>query len=169
MRYDLAERSIQPLSVEELLGLEPDPEATLRALLEARLGYSEARHHRAAGPDRRPVSRAGPDNVLVTTGAIEANFLLFSELLRPCDHVVAVYPAYQQLYSEPRAIGAEVSRWQLCPENGFRFDLDELERLVTPRTRLILVNTPHNPTGATLSQAKREQIYGSPSRPARGS
>jgi aspartate/methionine/tyrosine aminotransferase len=160
VRYDLAESGIQPLAVEELLGLEPDPEATLRALLETRLGYSEARGTaELRGLIAGLYRAAGPDDVLVTTGAIEANFLLFNALLRPGDHVVAVYPAYQQLYSVPRAIGAEVSPWQLLPENGFRFDLDELERLVTPRTRLIVVNTPHNPTGATLSQAELEQIY----------
>jgi len=160
VRYDLAESGIQPLAVEELLALEPDPEAALRGMLATRLGYSEARgtaelRELIAGLYRE----ASPDDVLVTTGAIEANFLLCNVLLRPGDHVVAVYPAYQQLYSVPEAVGAEVSLWQLRRENGFRFDLDELRRLVTPRTRLIVVNTPHNPTGATLSQAELEQIY----------
>ncbi len=81
---------------------------------------------------RRPTAETGPDHILVTTGAIEANFLLFNVLLEPGDHVVAVYPAYQQLYSVPRAIGCDVSLWKLRPEDGFRYDLDALERLVTP-------------------------------------
>ena len=88
---------------------------------------------------------------MVTTGAIEANFLLFNVLLDPGDHVVAVNPAYQQLNSVPRAVGAEVSLWRIGPES-YRYDLDELERLMTPRTRLIVVNTPHNPTGAMLER-----------------
>ena len=101
----------------------------------------------------------GPDNVLVTTGAIEANFLLFNVLLEPGDHVVAVYPAYQQLYSVPRAIGCEVSPWVVSAEGGFHYDLDELERLVTPRTKLIVLNTPHNPTGALLSAEELRRVY----------
>jgi aspartate/methionine/tyrosine aminotransferase len=74
--------------------------------------------------------------------------------------VVAVHPAYQQLYSVPRAIGCEVSLWSIRAEDGaFRYDLEELKRLVTPKTQLIVVNTPHNPTGAMLSAADLEQVY----------
>jgi aspartate/methionine/tyrosine aminotransferase len=51
----------------------------------------------------------------------------------------------------PRAIGCDVSLWKLREETGFRYDLGELERLVTPRTRLVVINTPHNPTGSMLS------------------
>ncbi len=160
VRYDLAESGIQPLSVNELLALEPDPQASLQALLATRLGYSEARGTaELRGLIAGLYRDAEPDEVLVTTGAIEANFLLFHVLLRPGDHVVAVAPAYQQLHSVPRAIGAEVTFWQLRPENHFRYDLDELERLVTLRTRMLVVNTPHNPTGATLSQAELERVY----------
>ena len=57
-----------------------------------------------------------------------------------------------------RAIGCEVSLWKLAPETGFRYDLDELERLTTSLTRLIVINTPHNPTGAMLSRADLERI-----------
>src|SRR6185369_2046103 len=100
----------------------------------------------------------GPDQILVTTGAIEANFLLFNVLLEPGDHVVAVYPAYQQLYSVPRAIGCDVALWKLRMDGGFRYDVDDLERLVTARTRLIVINTPHNPTGAMLSAEELRRI-----------
>ena len=100
-----------------------------------------------------------PDNILVTTGAIEANFLLFNILLEAGDHVIAVYPAYQQLYSVPRAIGCDVSLWKVTPENDFRYDLQALKDLVRPKTRLIVVNTPHNPTGAMLAEAELRQIY----------
>jgi aspartate/methionine/tyrosine aminotransferase len=101
----------------------------------------------------------GPDEVLVTTGAIEANFLLFNVLLDAGDHVVVVHPAYQQLESVPRAIGCEISRWRPREEGGFRFDVDDLAALVTPRTRLIVVNTPHNPTGAALTAEELRRVY----------
>jgi aspartate/methionine/tyrosine aminotransferase len=153
--YDIAESGIYPQTIRELLDFEPPErrEETLARLLDTRLGYSEAPGTLALRSAIAATYRdASPDEILVTTGAIEANFLLFNVLLEPGDHVVAVYPAYQQLYSVPRAIGCELSLWELRPENGFRFDLDELERLVTPRTRLIVVNSPHNPTGAILSR-----------------
>lgn len=152
--YDIAESGIFPMTAGELLAFEPreERERTLASLLDLRLGYSEAPGTLALRSAIAATYRdTGPDEVLVTTGAIEANFLLFNVLLEPGDHVVAVYPAYQQLYSVPRAIGCDVSLWKLRPEDGFRFDLDELERLVTPRTRLIVINSPHNPTGAMLS------------------
>lgn len=162
VKYDIAESGILPLTVNDLLQFEPSEkrEGILQRLLELPLGYSEA----PGSLELRSLLAAtyancGPENILVTTGAIEANFLLFNILLNPGDHVVAVYPAYQQLYSVPRAIGCEVSLWKLHPENGFRYDLDELERLVTPQTRLIVVNTPHNPTGAMLSSEDVQRIY----------
>jgi len=152
--YDIAESGIFPMSVREILALEPESERgkTLERLLDVRLGYSEARgteELRAALAST--YRRTGPEDILVTTGAIEANFLLMNVLLSPGDHVVAVYPAYQQLYSVPKALGCEVSLWKLSKENGFRYDLEELRRLVTPRTKLIVINTPHNPTGSMLS------------------
>jgi aspartate/methionine/tyrosine aminotransferase len=152
--YDIAESGIYPQTVRELLAFEPpeERERVLERLLDVRLGYSEAPGTIELRTALAATYRdTGPEEILVTTGAIEANFLLFNVLLEPGDHVVAVYPAYQQLYSVPRAIGCDVSLWRLRPETGFRYDLEELERLVTPRTRLIVINTPHNPTGAMLS------------------
>ena len=154
--FDIAESGIFPQSLRELLAFEPEEERerTLDGLLDVRLGYSEAPGTLALREALAATYRdTGPDEILVTTGAIEANFLLFNVLLEPGDHVVAVYPAYQQLYSVPRAIGCDVSLWRLSAENGFRYDVDELERLVTASTRLIVLNTPHNPTGAMLSAA----------------
>jgi aspartate/methionine/tyrosine aminotransferase len=104
-------------------------------------------------------ARGDADHILVTTGAIEANYLLFNELLDAGDHMVAPYPAYQQLYTVPKAIGCDVSLWHVGPETGYRYDVDALERLVTPRTRVIIVNTPHNPTGAMLSPADARRVY----------
>lgn len=158
VRYDLAESGIQPLSLRELLAYGEAEE--LERALDLRLGYSEARGTAELRSVLAELYRdTGPDDILVTTGAIEANFLLFNVLLNPGDHVVAVHPAYQQLLSVPAAIGCEVSQWRLRPEQGFRYDVAELERLVTDRTRLIVVNTPHNPTGAVLSQADLERVY----------
>ncbi len=157
--FDLAESGIKPLTVDELLQM-GGRDQSLDAMLGISLGYSEARGTEQLRSLIASLYRdTTPDDVLVTTGAIEANFLLFNVLLNPGDHVVVVDPAYQQLQSVPKAIGCDVSLWRLTPENQFRYDLNELERLVTPKTRLIVINTPHNPTGAILTEDEQQQVY----------
>ena len=162
VEHDIAESGIYPQTVSELLAYEPEAtrEQVLERLLDLRLGYSEA----TGTLELRSLlaetyTNGGPDNILITTGAIEANFLLFNVLLNPGDHVVAPYPAYQQLYSVPRAIGCDVDLWQVRPDNGFHFDLDDLESLVKPQTRLIVINSPHNPTGAMLTAGEIQRVY----------
>jgi aspartate/methionine/tyrosine aminotransferase len=162
VKYDIAESGICPLTANDLLSFEPAGRRreVLDDLLNLGLGYSEAQ----GTLELRTLlaetyADKGPDNILVTTGAIEANFLLFNVLLEAGDHVVAPYPAYQQLYSVPRALGCEVSLWKVDPERDLRYHIDELEDLVTARTRLIVVNSPHNPTGAILSAGELRRVY----------
>ena len=162
VQFDIAESGILPMSMGELLGLMPQAERdeALARLLAMPLNYSEACGTlalRSAIAATYPATT--PDQILVTTGAIEANYLLFHTLLKPGDHVVAVHPAYQQLHSVPQAIGCNVSLWELRDEGGFHYDLDDLRQLVTPQTKLIIVNTPHNPTGAMLSEEQLREIY----------
>lgn len=161
--HDIGESGIAPLSVADLLAFLPEGErdAALSALLDMPLGYSEARGtEELRSTIARTYRTSSPDEILVTTGAIEANFLLCSVLLSPGDHAVIVYPAYQQLYSVPRGLGAEVSLWHVSEDaNGYVFDLEELASLVTPKTRLIFVNTPHNPTGAIFSDGDLKRLY----------
>jgi len=162
VKYDIAESGILPLSMNDLLDFEPVAEraATLERLTSLPLGYSEARGTEALRSQLAATySRGDADHILVTTGAIEANFLLFNQLLEAGDHVIAPYPAYQQLYSVPRAIGCEVSLWHVGPDTGYKYDLRALERLLTPRTRVIVVNTPHNPTGAMISPEDARRVY----------
>jgi aspartate/methionine/tyrosine aminotransferase len=153
--FDIAESGIAPFTIDQLAELcrDTDRETLLADLSTIPLGYSEARGTLAL---RQAVAgtyeRVDPDDVLVTTGAIEANFLIFQALLEPGDHVISVEPAYQQLLSVPRSIGCDVTPWRLRPEQGFRFDLDEFERLLRPNTRMVVINSPHNPTGAILDE-----------------
>ena len=162
VKYDIAESGILPLKLNDLLAFESpdDRTAILEHLLNLPLGYNEAVGTREL---RTMIASTydgiDPDNILVTTGAIEANFLLFNVLLDAGDHVIAPYPAYQQLYSVPQAIGCDVSLWKVTPENDFCYDLNVLKNLVKPKTRLIIVNTPHNPTGAMLSKNELQQVY----------
>ncbi len=159
VEFDLAESGIKPLTVDELLRFGGRDES-LEAMLHISLGYSEARGTEdLRGLIASLYADVTPEDVLVTTGAIEANFLLFNVLLNAGDHVVAVDPAYQQLQSVPRAIGCDVSLWRLRPENDFRYDLAELDHLITPKTKLIVINTPHNPTGSALTPEEQADVY----------
>src|SRR5918992_1621115 len=116
--HDIAESGICPLAAGDLLAFEPpaERERLLTELLSTPLGYAEARGSEALRSALAATYRdVSPDAVLVTTGAIEANFLLFATLLRPGDRVVAVHPAYQQLSTVPRALGCEVALWEVRP------------------------------------------------------
>lgn len=159
--HDITESGISPMSIDDLLRVAgvDRPEAVIADLMARPQLYSEARGteelRRTIAGTYRDV---GEDDVLVTTGAIEANFLTYNALLEAGDHVVVTTPCYQQLVSVPKALGCEVSEWRVTPESGFRFDLDALESLVTDRTKMIVINSPHNPTGALLNQADLERI-----------
>jgi aspartate/methionine/tyrosine aminotransferase len=89
-----------------------------------------------------------PEQVLTFAGAQDALFVLMNVLLGPGAHAVVTWPGYQSLYEVARATGAGVTPLRLREENGWRLDLGELERALRPDTALIVVNFPHNPTGA---------------------
>lgn len=98
------------------------------------------------------------DNILTTHGTIGANSLVHQTLVARGDHVISVIPTYQQHYSIPESIGAEVELLHLRAENDFLPDLEELRKMVRPDTKLIAINNPNNPTGALMDRACLEQI-----------
>ncbi len=160
--YDICESGILPLSLAELYALVgSDAASTLEQQINTMpQSYSEARGTLALRTALAATyENATPDDILVTTGAIEANFLIFNALVNPGDHVVAVSPAYQQLHSVPRAIGADLSLWDVTSDGGgFAYDLDRLEAILRPDTKLIVINTPHNPTGAILDSNQLDRV-----------
>jgi len=92
-----------------------------------------------------------PDRILVTTGCIEANFVAFTSLVQPGDHVIVEHPNYQQLYEVPRALGGRVELLRLRYEDNYKLNIDELNELVTPETKLIVISHPNNPTGSVIT------------------
>jgi aspartate/methionine/tyrosine aminotransferase len=160
--HDIAESGILPMSVDDLLDLlaPSEREATRDRLLALPLGYSEARGTEALREALAATyENTTADNILITTGAIEANYLLFNVLLQPGDEVVTIDPAYQQVQSVPKAIGADVKYWRIRSDDGFRFDLEDFERVLSGRTKLVSINTPHNPTGAILTDEELQHVY----------
>jgi len=159
-RFNLAETDAKPFTLEELLAL-GDREELLAELAAIRLGYNPTMGSFAL---RQAIAglyqSVTPKQVLVTGGAIEADFLLANVLVEPGDTVIVQFPAYQVLYAVAEARGATVKRWTMSLDNGYRPDLDRLAALIDDRTKLVVINTPHNPTGAVLTREELETILG---------
>jgi aspartate/methionine/tyrosine aminotransferase len=123
------------------------------------LGYTEAPGH--------PLLRAeiaslydtiAPDEVLTFSGAEEAIYVAANVLLEPGDHAIVTWPAYQSLHEVARAAGADVTLHELQASERWAIDVQRLRRQVTPRTKLIVVNAPHNPTGMLPDDATYREV-----------
>ena len=101
-----------------------------------------------------------PEDVLVFAGAEEAILAWANTELGAGDHVVVVWPSYQSLHEAARAAGADVSLLELRHEDGWALDLDALRGLLRPHTKAIVVNFPHNPTGAHLDPEVFDELCG---------
>jgi aspartate/methionine/tyrosine aminotransferase len=152
--WNIAETCVHSLTVDELLALTGEAESVRSRLTGTRLTYG----HITGSPELRAAvaalygERVGPDDVLITNGAIGANFLALYALTEPGSSVVCVKPTYQQLLSVPEALGAQVRPLPLRAENSYLPDLQELRSLVDDSTRLIVLNNPNNPTGALMDE-----------------
>jgi aspartate/methionine/tyrosine aminotransferase len=178
-KYNLAETCCASISVDELLALSEDKTATVGKLLDSTKvqgygeirGSSELRNNLSRLYSSKVGTPLPAENILITPGAIAANHLTLYSLVGPGDHVICHYPTYQQLYSIPESLGAEVSLWKSKADNKWLPDLEELKALVTPNTKLIIIkhvpspppilytllmipsSNPQNPTGAILPKS----------------
>ncbi|KAK1817919.1 hypothetical protein LTR12_007671 [Friedmanniomyces endolithicus] len=165
-KYNIAETCCASISVDELVSLSENKDVKASDLID----LSAIQHYgeiRGSIPLRNNLSRLysskvgtplPPDNILITPGAIAANFLVFYALLKPGDHVICHYPTYQQLYSVPASLGAEVDLWKSKPENKWLPDFEELEAMIKDNTKLIVLNNPQNPTGQILPKPLLQKI-----------
>ena len=159
-RFNIAETCVDSVSLDQLFALTGEDKARFLAdFCTKRLTYGDI-----VGS---PALRGGicglyktvqPDQVVPTHGAAGANHHVFCSLISAGDRVVSIMPTYQQLYSIPEALGADVAIMHLKQENGYLPDLAELKALVTPETKMICINNPNNPTGALMSQTQLQQI-----------
>lgn len=136
-----------------------EPDDPLSGLASLDLGYTESR----GDPELRDAishlyGRIKSENVLVAAPE-EAIFLFFHAHLQAGDHVIVMGPSYQSLESVPRSIGCEVDRWMVEVEKGqWRLDFDRLEALLSKRTKLLVVNLPHNPTGYCMQAEEKKTL-----------
>jgi aspartate/methionine/tyrosine aminotransferase len=155
--YLLSASDCESMSVGELLQLAGVPVSTLAAL---RLGYTESQGDPAL---RAGIARFYPqlaaDQILVTNAPEEAILLAMLALLRPGDRVVVQTPCYQSLFELPAFQGCQLQAWPMAEsETGWHMDLEQLADLVTPATRLVVVNLPHNPTGYLPGRAEYDEL-----------
>ncbi len=156
VRYNLSESGVHPLSVRELLAL---AESTADPLLDVRLGYSQSNGTDALR-ERIAALYPGttPDQVLVTNGSAEANYVAALRVIEPGDQVAMLMPNYLQLWGHVQNLGAQVHAFRLHEERGWAPDPAEIRSAIGPGTKLVVVTNPHNPTGHILADAMRRAI-----------
>ena len=146
VRHVLCASDVEGWPMADVLRLaDPEADALWHGL---RLGYTEAPGHPLLRAEVASLyETVEPDEVLVFNGAEEAIFTVANVLLGPGDHAIVVWPSYQSLHAVARATGADVSLHEVHESEAWAIDVDRLRRQVTPNTKLIVVNVPHNPTG----------------------
>ena len=153
----LCTSDVEPYRLEELLA-QADGE-TLELWRGLTLGYTDPRGHPLLRAELAGLySGLEPDDVMTFAGADEAIFLTLNATLRPGDHAVVTWPAYQSLHEVAEAAGAEVTLLPLDPREGWELDVAALRRAIRPSTRVIVVNFPHNPTGALPSRETFDEV-----------
>src|SRR5256885_5225137 len=154
--FTLSESGVHPLTLGELA----DDVASREALLAEALRYTQSN---GTAPLRDGIAAlydgAGRDHVQVTNGGSEANFIATWNLVERGDEVVMMVPNYRQTWGVARAFGAAVREWPLA-HDGSRWTIDAgaLDSLVTPRTKLIVICNPNNPTGARFEASDLDRI-----------
>ncbi len=158
--YNLAETCIDSLTVRELLELAgEDVENSMMDMAEERLtyGYIEGSPELKAGIAGL-YREAHSKDVIPTHGAVGANNMIISALIEPQDNMISVLPTYQQHYSIPEWIGADVRLLKLKLEDDYLPNLDELRGMVDEKTKLITINSPNNPTGSLIPEETLREI-----------
>ncbi len=143
--YLLCCSDCESITAGELFNMNPEAEAEFKDLS---FGYTESQGHPVLREEIAGLyQNVSPDQVLVHAGAEEAIFNTMNALLQSGDHVIVQYPCYQSLTEIATAIGCELTHWKLEDGLNWKLDFDFLADQVKTSTKLIIVNSPHNPTG----------------------
>ena len=152
--FNLTESGFHPYSLSELLSKEQQKE-----LLSLSLGYGQTN---GAIPLRKQIAGLynckNEDQVLITNGSAEANYVLCKTLLKKGNHVVMMIPNYMQIWGIAEDMGCKVDGFHLRHENNWKPDLNELRELVNPNTKMIVICNPNNPTGYVLTEEEMNEI-----------
>lgn len=156
VELNIAESGVEPLTLRELF---EGNTAEVERILNARLGYPQTNgSEELRGRIAALYGGAKAENILVTCGGAEANYVATWSLIERGDEVVFMQPNYMQVAGVAEAFGAKVKPWRLREKLNWAPDADELTKLVTKRTKMIAVCNPSNPTGAVLSEETMNAI-----------
>ncbi|MGH9684883.1 MAG: aminotransferase class I/II-fold pyridoxal phosphate-dependent enzyme [Candidatus Acidiferrales bacterium] len=161
VELNISESGVHPLTAAELVG---DPER-LQGFLDLPQSYPQTNggeELRARIAELYP--GATPENILVTYGGSEANFVSAWSLIERGDEVVFMLPNYMQIKGIVESFGATVKPLWLREELQWGIDIDELPRLITPKTRLVAICNPNNPTGSVLRKDECDAIVAAAAR-----
>ena len=154
VELNLSDSGVHPMSLNELLSTDE-----LAVLGDLELGYGWTN---GAVSLRESIAglyqNRGPDDVIVTNGSAEANFLMVMSLLEPGDEIIVFTPNYLQIWGWARALGVKVKEITHKEELRWGCDISELKALITPATKLITICHPNNPTGAVLSPENMDEL-----------
>lgn len=159
-KYNITDTCAKPLSLAELFSLAGED----RTDFMDRFFEREQTYGTIFGSEKvkKEISRLytsiRPEEILTEHGATGGNQHIFFSLIRPGDRVIAFSPSYQQFYSAPEALGAEVTVLRLRRENGYLPDLDELSQAAARGVRMICLNNPNNPTGTLIPSDMMKDI-----------
>ena len=157
--YNLAETCVASITIDELLQISGRNSDDISELLPLKMNYGAIEGSTRLGEAISSLyENQDIDNITVTHGTIAANALVHKSLVSRGDRVVSIVPTYQQHYSIPASIEADVQMLRLRAEDAFLPDLDALRRLATPETKLIALTNPNNPTGALIERPMLEEI-----------
>ena len=163
-KYNIAETCAASISIDDLRSLADNKKdapllpSSLKLTYGTIRGSDALRANLAGLYSARSLSPMSKDLVLVTPGAIAANFLVLYALISPGDHVICHYPTYEQLYKVPASLGAEVSLWKADPSKKWQLDVEELKEMIKANTKMIILNNPNNPTGAIITKSTLDSI-----------
>jgi hypothetical protein len=156
VEYNLSESGVQPMTTRELLQDDPN---LIEELLTIELNYPQT-NGTIELRDRIAAIYPGAtqDNVVVTTGAAQANFTTLLTNFGAGDEMVIMLPNYMQIWGIAKNFGLKVKTFSLRDELGWGFDIDELNRVVSSKTKLIAVCNPNNPTGHIMTTGELEAV-----------
>jgi aspartate/methionine/tyrosine aminotransferase len=155
-QWNLGSVAGPPWTVSELLELGTSQDR--EAFASTRLSYSKAaglNELRVSVAERHAVS---PDEVLILTGASEALLLVFFTAAEPGANVVLPAPCFPPTSAVPRALGLDIRTYELDRHADYVINLDEVKSLVDSRTKVVLINSPHNPTGAVIDDDTKREL-----------
>lgn len=151
---------VLPMTVEELFELTGESmSGFMEELKHMNLGYP---NFEGTPRTRKAIANlykgVKPEEVILVHGGTGANSTVVLTMVEEADNVISIMPNYQQFYSIPKSIGAEVRQIHLEPKAGYKLDIDELRMAVDNNTKAILFTNPNNPTGSLIELEEMQEI-----------